>query len=141
MADSSLPAPGTRFGDKLRRRLRDEVVAWLTTVGADGTPQPNPVWFVWDGQSVLVYNRPDAHRLAHVRRRPRVSLSFDSNGGDVVVLTGTAEIAEGEPAPHQLAGYLDKYGNHMVRVSGDLERFSRQYPVPLRIRDLRARGW
>jgi PPOX class probable F420-dependent enzyme len=142
MALRSLPEPGTRFGDRLRRRLGEEMVAWLTTVGADGTPQPNPVWFLWDGESLLVYNRPDAHRLAHVRSRPRVSLHFDSNGGgDIAVLTGSAEIADEEPAPHQQAEYVDKYRDRMIRVSGDLEEFSRQYPVPLRIRELGARGW
>ncbi|WAX58089.1 hypothetical protein M6B22_04785 [Jatrophihabitans cynanchi] len=35
-----LPAAGTPFGDRVRERLADEQVIWLTTVGADGTPQP-----------------------------------------------------------------------------------------------------
>ena len=35
--------PSTPFGERVRRRLRDVVVVWLNTVGADGTPQPNPV--------------------------------------------------------------------------------------------------
>ena len=42
-----LPDAGTPFGDRVRERLVDEQVIWLTTVGADGTPQPNPVWFLW----------------------------------------------------------------------------------------------
>jgi hypothetical protein len=40
---SVLPDPATPFGERVARRLREEAVIWLTTMGADGTPQPNPV--------------------------------------------------------------------------------------------------
>jgi PPOX class probable F420-dependent enzyme len=143
MEDGFLPGPGTPFGERVRRRLREAPAAWLTTVGADGTPQPNPVWFIWEGGTVLVYNRPNAHRLSHVRKRPRVSLNLDSNGqgGDIVVLTGTAVLVDGMPPPHELPEYVEKYRDRMVRVSGSLEEFSRQYGVALRIGDLRVRGF
>jgi hypothetical protein len=45
---SVLPDPATTFGKRVRRRLRDEPVSWFTTVGADGTPQPNPEAFSED---------------------------------------------------------------------------------------------
>jgi len=143
MDDDFLPDAATPFGEKVRRRLREAPIAWLTTVGADGTPQPNPIWFIQEGASLLVYNRPDANRLAHIRRRPRVSFNFDSNGqgGDIVVLTGTAALAEGMPLPHELPEYVQKYSQRMQRVSNSLEEFSRQYPVALRISELRVRGF
>ena len=48
------------------RRLREERIAWLTTVradGSDGQPQSVPVWFLWDGETFLVYSRPDRQKL------------------------------------------------------------------------------
>jgi hypothetical protein len=36
-------------GERVRRRLTGEMTIWLTTVGRDGTPQPNPVGVGWDG--------------------------------------------------------------------------------------------
>ena len=27
---------------------------WLTTMGSDGTPQPTPVWFLWDGDNLWI---------------------------------------------------------------------------------------
>src|SRR5262249_17503323 len=94
VTDNVLPDPSTPYGERVRRHLREEIVVWLTTTAADGTPQPNPVWFLWDDESVLVYNRADAHRLVHVRTRSGVALHFDGNGtgGDIVVLTGRAEL-------------------------------------------------
>lgn len=143
MGEEALPAAGTPFGDRVRERLRDETVVWLSTIGADGTPQPNPVWFLADGDGdILVYNRADAWRLKHVRNRPRVSLHFESGGtGDeVVVLLGTAEVTD-DPAAVDVPAYVTKYGDGMLRVSGGVREFSDAYPVPLRIRVDRVRGY
>jgi predicted pyridoxine 5'-phosphate oxidase superfamily flavin-nucleotide-binding protein len=35
----------TEFGAKVVQRIEEQKLAWLTTVSADGTPQPNPVRF------------------------------------------------------------------------------------------------
>ncbi len=143
MASNALPDPSTPFGDRVRARLHDETVVWLTTVGDDGTPQPNPVWFLWDGESFLVYNRANAQRLRHVRARPRVALTFNSSGqgGDITVITGQAELAPGEPAPHEVPEYVAKYGRAMASISGSAEAFSKAYPVPMRIRPHKIRGF
>jgi PPOX class probable F420-dependent enzyme len=123
--------------------LRDEKVIWLTTVGADGTPQPNPVWFLVDGTTVFVYNRSDAHRLAHIRRNPRVTLNLDGDGrgGDVIVLSGRAEIVGDQPLPHEFPPYVAKYREAAERVSGNVEAFSAEYSVALRITVDRVRGF
>ena len=44
----------TKFGVRAERRLREDRIGWLVTVGQDGTPQPNAVWFAWDGSSLLI---------------------------------------------------------------------------------------
>jgi PPOX class probable F420-dependent enzyme len=135
--------PSGAFGERVRARLRDDYVIWLTTVGEDGTPQPNPVWFVWDGaDSVLVYNRADAHRLPHIEARPNIALHFDGNGrgGDIVVIAASARRDPDAPPAHENGDYVAKYADGMQRVSGSPEQFSVAYPVPLRITFRRVRG-
>lgn len=140
MANDLLPQ--SPFGERVRQRLDDEQIIWFTSVGRDGTPQPNPVWFLWDGETLLVYNHHRANRLVHVRQRPQVTLHFNHDGGrDVVVLTGRAEVLEDYPPPHEQPDYLEKYGSGMARVSGDLEAFSRTYSVPLRVHLAGVRGF
>jgi len=142
MANDVLPDPSTTFGKRVRDRLAKELVLWLTTVGADGTPQPNPVWFLWEGEdTILVYNRPDANRINHVRLRPRVALNFDGNGlgGEIVVLTGTAELLEDFPLAHENEPFAEKYAERTAGSFDGPEDFARKYPVAMRIRISRVR--
>jgi PPOX class probable F420-dependent enzyme len=134
--------PDSDFGARAARRLRDEVVVWLTLVDGSGTPQPAPVWFLWDDSSILVYSHGEAKRLAHLRANPRVALHFDGNGagGDIVVLTGEAETAPDERPVHQNPAYLDKYGDLITSGWQTAENFASIYSVPVRIRPKRIRG-
>ena len=139
---SVLPSPSTPFGERVARRLRDEHLIWLTTVGADGTPQPNPVWFLWDGVSFLVYSLPDAARLPHIRRNPKISLNLDGNGkgGDIIILTGEARISQDDPPADQVPAYVEKYRDFIARSFGTPEVFAARYSVALRITPTKVRG-
>lgn len=143
MATNLLPDPATAFGRRVRERLRTEYVIWLTTVGPDGTPQPNPVWFWWGDGEVLVYNRPAARRLTNVVDQPRVSLHFNGTdrGGDIVVLTGTARRDDQALPAHEVPGYAEKYRSGMARISGSPAAFGADYSAALRIRVTRIRGF
>ena len=106
---SPLPDPATPFGAKVSARLTKEMEAWLTVVASDGTPQPNPVAFLWNGDdSVLVYSRAGAARLTHLASNPRVAFSFNNRDGyrDVVVLTGTAERALSTRTTCAMSGWI-----------------------------------
>lgn len=139
---SVLPDPATPFGGRVARRLRDEKIIWLTTVGADGTPQPTPVWFLWDGQSVLIYSLNGAKRLAHIARNPHVALHFDGNGagGDIVVLTGEARVVPDEPSAEKNAEYVAKYSDFIKRNFQTPENFASRYGVAMRITPTKVRG-
>ena len=56
---------------KVKQRLRRELVIWLTTVRRDGMPQPTPVWFLWDGDTFLIYSQPNTRKLATSPTIPR----------------------------------------------------------------------
>jgi PPOX class probable F420-dependent enzyme len=134
---------GTELGARAARHLREDPVVWLTTVGDSGVPTPNPVWFVWDGAStVLVYSLPRADRVRHLQARPTVSLNFagDGQGGDIVVLTGTAVPRPDDPAADQSADYVAKYREHIPRIGLTPQTFAERYSLPVRITLTRLRG-
>lgn len=140
---SVLPDLNTAFGRRVAERLRDETIIWITTVGADGTPYPTPVWYVWDGESFLIYTLHNAARLKHIQRNPRVALNFDTrdDGDDVVIFTGEARLAPEELPPDKHPAYMAKYAEAMARVSKSTERFASIYSVPVRVTPTKLRGF
>jgi PPOX class probable F420-dependent enzyme len=143
MAADQLPDPETPLGKSVRERLASEPLIWLTTIGKDGTPQPNPVWFLHDGDDILVYNIGSANRLVHVQQRPRVSLNLnsDDHGGSVIVITGTARLVPDELPPNEHPAYVAKYAEPMVNVNGSAEKFAAAYNVAMRIDIGKVRGF
>ncbi len=139
-----LPDPSTPFGERVARRLRDERLMWLTTVDANGTPQPTPIWFLWDEatSTFLIYSRSDAKRLEHLQRNPKVALNFDGNGsgGDIIVFTGEAEVSTADPPADQLPAYVEKYRDFIARSYNTPKNFASIYSVALRMMPRRIRG-
>jgi PPOX class probable F420-dependent enzyme len=132
----------TAFGERAARRIRDEVVGWLVTVSPAGAPQPVPVWFLWDGaDGVLLYSRPDKPKLRNIAANPRVSLHLDGNGqgGDIVVLSGTAAQSDDPPAD-QVEEYVAKYRPLIERNGWTPASFAADYSVPVRISLTRLSG-
>ncbi len=140
-----LPDPSTPFGERVARRLRDNRLIWFTTVDAKGTPQPTPVWFLWDEvtATILIYSRSDARRLAHLQKNPRIALNFDGNGsgGDIIVITGEAQVSTDDPPADQLPSYVEKYRDFIARRYETPENFASIYSVALRIRPIALRGF
>jgi PPOX class probable F420-dependent enzyme len=101
----------TEFGQRALCRLQTEQVIWLTTISRDGLPQPRPIWFWWDGATLLFWSQPQAAKVKHIRRDPRVALNFESghDGEDVVVFHGTADLETAHVLASVRQAFLDKY--------------------------------
>jgi PPOX class probable F420-dependent enzyme len=132
----------TEFGARAARRLREEVVVWMTTVTPDGSPLPRPVWFLWDGdESAVMYSRPSP-RVRNIEANPRVTFHFDGDGdgGDIIVFTGTAAVDPELPSVDQSPEYIEKYDEHIARLGMTPRSFAAAYRVPVRIRFTRVDG-
>jgi PPOX class probable F420-dependent enzyme len=131
------------FGQRVERRLAEEAVIWLVTTAADGTPQPSPVWFIREGETLLIFSKPDAPKVRNIRARPRVALHFntDAHGEDVIVFTGTAALDADAPAAHELPAYLAKYGPQIPSIGMTPEQMGQVYAQAIRVRLEKVRGF
>lgn len=123
-------------------RLASDRIGWLTTVAPDGTPQVSPIWFLWDGDKILVYSL-DSPRARNIAEHPRVSLNLDGNGlgGDIVIVEGSARIDPETPNAAENSAYLAKYLQVMDDYGWTPEWFAGRYSVPIRITPTRFRYW
>lgn len=133
----------TRFGRKAARRLKREKVIWLTTMGKGRQPQPRPVWFVFDGERLLIYSRPRGRKLAHIRRAPNVALHLntDPDGDDVVVLLGRARLDPKAPLAVEVPPYLRKYREAIASLGSTPAKFAAEYSQAIRITPTALRGY
>jgi PPOX class probable F420-dependent enzyme len=133
----------TDAGARADRRLREEIMIWLTTVRSDGQPQSVPVWFLWDGETFLIYSQPGRQKLRNIGGNPRVGLHLNSDdrGGDVVRVEGAAQMLEDFPPATEVGEYLEKYRESIARIGFDPDGFARTYSVALRVTPGRWQIW
>ena len=125
----------TDFGKCVERRLREETIVWLTTVRRDGTPQPTPVWFLWDGETILMYSQPNQQKERNIAHNPKVSLNFDGDGhgGDIIVFTGEARIVPDAPLATDVPEYVAKYAAGIKGIGMTPESMAQAFSVAIRI--------
>jgi PPOX class probable F420-dependent enzyme len=132
------------FGRAVKGHLRDQYVIWLTTVDANGTPQPRPVWFIWQEDAFLIFSQAKAHKVAQIKKNPKVALNFNTDEtGDkhVIVFTGEAFLDAECPPAHQVPAYFEKYKEGIAGLEMTPEEFSAEYSVAIKIRPAEVRGW
>ncbi|WP_336086953.1 TIGR03667 family PPOX class F420-dependent oxidoreductase [Nocardia sp. SSK8] len=132
----------TTFGAKVAQRLAGDHVVWLTTVAPSGTPQPNPVWFLWQNGEFLLFTQPGTPKLRNIAADPRVSLNLNStaSGGDFAVFTGSARVGEAA-TDAEIAAYSRKYTQGFVEIAMTEAEFFADYAVPVRVAPDRIRGF
>jgi PPOX class probable F420-dependent enzyme len=134
----------SKFGRAVKQHLKDEYVIWLTTVDSSLTPQPRPVWFIWEDDSVLIFSQAKAHKVAHIRKNPNVALHFNTDEtGDkhVIIFTGEAVIDDNCLPAHKVRAYFKKYKRGIADLNMTPEGFSTEYSVAIRIKPTNLRGW
>lgn len=133
----------TEQGARADERLRTDTVAWLTTVDDAGLPDSSPVWFVWNGDSALIFSEPGKKKVRNIEARPGVSLHLDGDGhgGSIVTMSGTASVGAGGPRADQVTEYVAKYEPLVGHIGMDMAGMAAAYSVPIHVRFSRGRAW
>jgi PPOX class probable F420-dependent enzyme len=76
--------------------LESTALGHLATLDERGSPQVNPVWFLWDGEHILLSVKADTVKYRNLRRDPRMAISFadPANGFHYIELRGEVEAFE-----------------------------------------------
>ena len=128
---------------QVANELDDELVGWLTTVSPTGQPQSSVVWFLRDGDDLLVYSQAAARKLNNIAANPKVAFNLrgDPTGDRVASLEATATIDRSPTPAHEVPSYLAKYEGEIVRLGWTPPVFASEYPVLIRLHIDRIRSW
>jgi PPOX class probable F420-dependent enzyme len=102
----------------VKRALTDAQNYWVVTTGADGTPQPTPVWAVWLDDCLWFSCGRETVKARNIAARPQVAIHLES-GDHPVVVRGTAEPISDEDESRIIAAMQAKYGADSVPDSFD----------------------
>jgi PPOX class probable F420-dependent enzyme len=128
---------------RIQRFLCEEPIVWLSTVRPDGTPHIVPVWFWWDGTSLLVFSKPTAQKVRNLQAGSAVMLGIGDadEDFDIGLFQGRAEILETPTADLLPLGYLDKYASQMAGIGLQADEYSETYSLVIRISPSHYLGW
>ncbi len=79
---------------KIDNLLNQTMIGFLSTLNQDGSPNTMPLWYEWDGQSVLMFSGADTAKIRRLRRDPRAALCIAEGVGVMeawVSVEGTVE--------------------------------------------------
>jgi PPOX class probable F420-dependent enzyme len=116
----------TMTDGQVRGFLREGTrTAKLATVAADGHPHVVPVWFVLDGDDLVVTTMSSSAKARHLARDPRVAVSVDEEDPPFafVALRGTATL---HPHPPDLLDWTTRIA-HRYLGAADAVDLGRRY--------------
>jgi len=127
---------------EFEQRFREEKTICLTTVRADGMPQPTPVWFLWENGTFLIYSQPKAQKLKNIAQNPKVALSFNTDewGDEFLVVMGEARIDDKQPLSHEIPAFVEKYREGIKGIQMTPESMAKEFSVAIRVTPVRVRG-
>jgi hypothetical protein len=82
-----------------RDLLTSTALAHVATLGPDGEPQTNPVWFDWDGAYILFSQTTNRQKYRNLQRDGRIALSIvdPANPYRYLEIRGAVERIEPDP--------------------------------------------
>ena len=88
--------PTGRVPEQYHDLLASTALGHLATIGADGRPQVNPVWFICDGERVYLSVKADTVKYRNLRSTPYIAMSVldPVQPGRYVEIRGEVETLE-----------------------------------------------
>jgi hypothetical protein len=114
----------TASGKRAQKRLEKEIIIWLATVGADGSPH-----------SVA------GQKVKDIEANPKVALHLNTTpgGGEVLRVDGSAKRLRRQPPAHKVPAYIRKCAALVKSYGWKPEGFSSEYHIALRVTPARFR--
>lgn len=119
----------------INQRLHEDTIVWLATVRPDGRPHAVAVWFLWDGETILIFSRPKNQKVYNIQQNANALLAIDNTreGADPITIEGTATLLEAGTLDTTLPAFVAKYSAGMKRIGYTPEQMAVVYSQGIRI--------
>jgi PPOX class probable F420-dependent enzyme len=84
--------PKGEVAESYRDIFESRALGHLATIGSDGRPQVNPVWYISDGRYVYLSVKPETVKYRNLRANPAVAMSIEDPANPVRYLEVRGEV-------------------------------------------------
>jgi PPOX class probable F420-dependent enzyme len=122
------------LSEKVRFFLQERRFAVLATINKDGTPQLTTMWYLLEGDTIVMNTKVGRTKERNMRRDPRISLCFEE-GYNYLTVSGTVEMIDDQDiAQHDIYRLAVRYDGEEAAMRQMEEQFSKEIRVTLRLK-------
>lgn len=123
-----------KLSEKARTFLQERRFAVLGTLNQDGSPQLTTMWFLLEGDVIMMNTKAGRAKDRNMRRDPRISVCVE-DGYSYVTLSGTVEmIYDQETTQHDIHRLAVRYNGAEAAKRQMEEQFSKETRVTLHLK-------
>ncbi len=124
----------TALSEKARALLQERRFAVLGTINKDGSPQLTTMWYLLDGDVILMNTKAGRTKERNMRRDPRISVCIE-DGYSYVTISGTVEMVDDpQVAQRDIYRLAVRYNGEEEARRQMEEQFSKETRVTLHLK-------
>ncbi|HZR41191.1 MAG TPA: PPOX class F420-dependent oxidoreductase [Ktedonobacteraceae bacterium] len=122
------------LSEKARAFLQERRFAVLATLNRDGTPQQTTMWYLLQGDTIVMNTKAGRLKDRNMRLDPRISICVE-DGYNYVTISGRVELIEDhETAQQDIYRLAARYHGEEVAKQRMAEGFSKEKRVTLHLK-------
>jgi PPOX class probable F420-dependent enzyme len=122
------------LSEKARAFLEERRFAVLATLNSDGSPQLTTMWYLLEGDTIIMNTKAGRVKERNMRREPRISVCFEDEYR-YVTISGTVELIDDQAiAQRDIHRLAIRYDGEEAAQRQMAEQFSREQRVTVRLR-------
>jgi PPOX class probable F420-dependent enzyme len=124
----------TTLSEQARAFLNEKRFAVLATINKDGTPQLTTMWYLLEGDTIVMNTKVGRLKERNMRHDPRISVCFEDEY-HYITISGTVEmIDDQEIAQRDIARLAIRYHGEEAGRQQAARLFAKEQRVTLRLR-------
>ena len=124
----------TTLSEKARAFLNEKRFAVLATINSDGTPQLTTMWYLLEGDTIVMNTKAGRIKERNMRRDPRIAICVE-DGYNYVTISGTVEmIDDPEIAQRDIYRLAVRYDGEEAARQKVADQFSKELRVTLHLK-------
>jgi len=124
----------TTLSEKARAFLNEKRFAVLATINSDDTPQLTTMWYLLEGDTIVMNTKAGRIKERNMRRDPRIAICVE-DGYNYVTISGTVEmIDDPEIAQRDIYRLAVRYDGEEAARQKVADQFSKERRITLHLK-------